>query len=452
MVFIASLLGAALFAGAAHAAPRPDSAIGPEVAVSAPNGVILSDTAALASETALASDASGSYPAAATAAYSSVDYSNSYSSSVDYSNSYSSSVDYSNSYSSSVDSYNAYSSSSAYDSIATDLATSTYSASSSMMTYGSGSYSWGGSGYDDCINQCVAEFGTPPPSWTPPPSTTTYTGSGAVHTVIVAPMQGVLRFVPPFINASVGDTVHFEWHANNHTVTKSSELELCNKTSNAPFASGEQNSGFTFDQVVNDTNPVFYYCGTPGHCQKGMFGVINPPAGFVGSPETVDAMMPSMVSNSSTLSAMMSYANSLNGSASAMSWGGAVNMSAFPAWSQSYVMENVLYARALFAKNPDIMGADGKVDMSAGGNPIQFPQDLAAVISSNAAVSNDASSSSSSASAASSTAASMSGSMSMSASSSGSAASATATNGAGHVAASGALLSVAAIVASLLAL
>ena len=51
MVFIASLLGAALFAGAAHAAPRPDSAIGPEVAVSAPNGVILSDTAALASET-----------------------------------------------------------------------------------------------------------------------------------------------------------------------------------------------------------------------------------------------------------------------------------------------------------------------------------------------------------------------------------------------------------------
>ena len=271
-----------------------------------------------------------------------------------------------------------------------------------------------------------------------------------MHTVIVAPTQGVLRFVPPFINASVGDTVHFEWHANNHTVTKSSQLELCNKTADAPFASGEQNSGFTFDQVVNDTNPVFYYCGTPTHCQKGMFGVINPPAGFVGSPETVDAMMPSMVSNSSTLSAMMSYAGSLNGSAAAMSWGGAVNMSAFPEWSQSYVMENVLYARALFAKNPDIMGADGKIDMSAGGNPIKFPEDIAATLrSGNNAAQSDASSSSSSA-APSSTASSSSASSSSSGSSA--AASPTQTNGARHVAASGALIGAVAVVASLLAL
>ena len=57
----------------------------------------------------------------------------------------------------------------------------------------------------------------------------------------------------------------FVWGANNHTVTKSSELQLCNKTGDAPFASGTHDKGFTFDQVVNDTNPVFYYCGTPGH-------------------------------------------------------------------------------------------------------------------------------------------------------------------------------------------
>lgn len=49
MVFITSFIGAALFAGVASALPRPDSAIGSEVAVSAPNGIILSDTAALAS-------------------------------------------------------------------------------------------------------------------------------------------------------------------------------------------------------------------------------------------------------------------------------------------------------------------------------------------------------------------------------------------------------------------
>lgn len=50
MVNFAPVFGAAaLFASLVSAAPRPDSAIGDEVAVSAPNGVILSDTAELAS-------------------------------------------------------------------------------------------------------------------------------------------------------------------------------------------------------------------------------------------------------------------------------------------------------------------------------------------------------------------------------------------------------------------
>ena len=66
----------------------------------------------------------------------------------------------------------------------------------------------------------------------------------------VAPTQGVLRYVPFAVNASVGDTVLFMWGANNHTVTKSSELEICNKTSDAPFATGEQNKGFTCKQMV----------------------------------------------------------------------------------------------------------------------------------------------------------------------------------------------------------
>lgn len=52
MVYFAPLISAAaLFAGLTSAAPRPrpDSAVGGEVAVSAPNGVVLSDTAELAS-------------------------------------------------------------------------------------------------------------------------------------------------------------------------------------------------------------------------------------------------------------------------------------------------------------------------------------------------------------------------------------------------------------------
>ena len=105
--------------------------------------------------------------------------------------------------------------------------------------------------------------------YTPTPSYTnggnSGSGTGSTITVIVAPTQGVLRYVPFAVNASVGDTIHFMWNANNHTVTKSSELQICNKTSDAPFASGEQNKGFTFDQVVNDTSTTFFYCGTPGH-------------------------------------------------------------------------------------------------------------------------------------------------------------------------------------------
>jgi plastocyanin len=82
-----------------------------------------------------------------------------------------------------------------------------------------------------------------------PPSSTSNSGSGSsgsgmTHTVWVAPTQGVLRYVPFAVNASVGDTVKFIWGANNHTVTKSSELTPCNKTSDQLFASGEQNKSF----------------------------------------------------------------------------------------------------------------------------------------------------------------------------------------------------------------
>jgi len=84
-----------------------------------------------------------------------------------------------------------------------------------------------------------------------PPATATMdsTGSGATHTVIVAPTQGVLRYIPFTTNASVGDTVKFIWGANEHTVTHSSQLAICNKTSDSPFSSGEQNQTFTCEHT-----------------------------------------------------------------------------------------------------------------------------------------------------------------------------------------------------------
>lgn len=134
------------------------------------------------------------------------------------------------------------------------------------------------------------------PSATDNAETSGVAGTGATHTVIVAPTQGVLRYVPFAVNASVGDTIEFKWQANMHTVTKSSQLALCNKTDDQPFTSGVNNASFTFTQVVNSTDPVFYYCGVPTHCQKGMFGIINPPNAFV-SPNSVGAMMPELMKN-----------------------------------------------------------------------------------------------------------------------------------------------------------
>lgn len=185
------------------------------------------------------------------------------------------------------------------------------------------------------LAECLSQYGTPDSAYMPTSTTQDEgsTGTGATHTIIVAPSQGVLRYVPFAVNASVGDTIKFMWGADNHTVTKSSQLTPCNKTSDALFASGTQNKGFvcmspmrfssflsaysfsTVTQAVNDTNPVFFYCGTPGHCQQGMFGIMyvslalvkmlfyskrrnfsNPPNDF-GSATSVSASMQSIGAN-----------------------------------------------------------------------------------------------------------------------------------------------------------
>jgi len=334
MVFFASLVGAALFASLTAAAPMPDSAIGNEVAVSAPYGTPTSEP-----PTTTATGSPG--------------------------NNY-----YGN-----------------YGGISS-MTTSTMMAMGSYSTpmYGSGNSNWGGSGYDSCVQQCVASYGSVGSYTTPPTATmggsmggsaSNGSGSGVTHTVIVAPTQGVFRYVPFAINASVGDTVMFMWGANNHTVTKSSELQLCNKTSDAPFASGEHNKSFIFTQVVNDTNPTFFYCGTPGHCEKGMFGIINPPNAY-GAPTSAASMMPSMM-NDSTMAAMASYTNMMTANNSmAAGWGSSMDMSQMPSWAQPYMAQNIMYTRTFLAANPDVMKSDGSVNLgNAGGNPMVIPMDIA---------------------------------------------------------------------------
>jgi len=298
-----------------------------------------------------------------------------------YNNQYTSTTAYNNQYTSSTE-------------VVDSTSTSTTSAYNSYSTssYGSGSSYWGGSGYEDCVNQCVAQFGGSTGGGSYQATATSGSsgsyGTGATHTVIVAPTAGVFRMVPFATNASVGDTIEFHWGASNHTVTKSSALTPCNKSLEAPvFASGEQNISFVFSQVVNDTQPTFYYCGTPTHCEKGMFGIINPASTDPGSPTSLGGMMSSMAANDSDLAAYSAYSSNLTASNDvASTWGENFDMSAIPEWAASLFATNVLYTRATIGKNPEIIGSDNAIDLaSVASVPLDLPMDLTPALNAAAA-------------------------------------------------------------------
>ncbi|KAK7014900.1 Phytocyanin domain-containing protein [Favolaschia claudopus] len=274
------------------------------------------------------------------------------------------------------------------------------STTTSMNTYSTPSYGsgyWGGSGYEDCVNKCIADFGSTGGGGDNGGSyqaTATSDGSygskgnGATHTIIVAPHKGVFRMVPFATNASVGDTLEFHWGADGHTVTKSSSLLPCNKSSQDPvFATGTRNESFVFTQVVNDTNPLFYFCATPGHCEKGMFGIINPAMAAPGSPSSLSGMMQSMAATDSNLAAYAAYSNNITASNDAASaWGGNMDMSSMPDWSRSLFATNVLFTRAVLGMNPDVLKGDNSIDLSSvAKTPLMVPTDIQAPLDASSA-------------------------------------------------------------------
>jgi plastocyanin len=378
MVSFKALVAAAAFSGAVSALPRPnpqDSSVGEEIAVSAPNGIPLSDTtdpASRAAAEALVAASSTAVSATITSAAATAAVT-----------------------------------SAAVSSTAVSMDTAMASVTSAHIpvdtpAYGSGSSPGGGASYNDCVNQCMVSFGAPPTAVYAPTVTAGHegpVGTGATHTVVVAPSQGVLRYVPFALNASVGDTIKFMWGANNHTVTKGTALTPCNRSSDEfSFASGLKNKDFVFTQVVNNTEPTYFYCAAPTHCQKGMFGVINPAASF-GSPTSFGSMLPQLSANNSDVSAHVANSNkACAGHEQASKWGSNIDIGALPQWAHQYAAENVLYTRNFLAANGETLKEDGSVDLSsAGTTPMMIPQDIAAALN-NAGAGDAAGSSSASAS------------------------------------------------------
>jgi hypothetical protein len=63
----------------------------------------------------------------------------------------------------------------------------------------------------------------------------------------------------------------------------------------------------TVTQVVNSTDPTYFYCGVPSHCQKGMFGIINPPSALSSSTSIFNSMTTLAANVNSTFFVVMVF-------------------------------------------------------------------------------------------------------------------------------------------------
>ncbi|OLN85348.1 putative GPI-anchored cupredoxin-like protein 4 [Colletotrichum chlorophyti] len=105
------------------------------------------------------------------------------------------------------------------------------------------------------------------------------------HTIAVG-VSGY-SMTPPRVVANVGDTIEWIFYPDAHSVIRAEFGFPCTPyeyvdIGRAGFYSGPQpvkaitNNMPRYRVRVNDTDPIFYYCGAPGSCYKEkMMGVIN---------------------------------------------------------------------------------------------------------------------------------------------------------------------------------
>jgi len=108
----------------------------------------------------------------------------------------------------------------------------------------------------------------------------------AAEILVTVGGTGIIAYTPNQVTANVGDTVVFEFHQKNHTVTQSTFASPCTPLANG-FDSGfvpvdaNQTTGFTRAVfTVQDTNPVWAFCRQADHCELGMVFAINPGTEF----------------------------------------------------------------------------------------------------------------------------------------------------------------------------
>ncbi|KAJ5624328.1 cupredoxin [Penicillium lagena] len=113
-------------------------------------------------------------------------------------------------------------------------------------------------------------------------ATTTMSSSSSSSTHSVNVGKDGFTFEPDTLMVSPGDEVEFHFFPGDHSVAQAAFNNPCQPMSSSSFYSGSfpgsSESSNVFVLTVNDTNPIWFYCGQVGHCQAGMVGVINPPS------------------------------------------------------------------------------------------------------------------------------------------------------------------------------
>ncbi|EER26916.1 hypothetical protein D8B26_005523 [Coccidioides posadasii str. Silveira] len=118
-----------------------------------------------------------------------------------------------------------------------------------------------------------------------------------VHVVQVSDNEGALKFYPDDLQVELGEMVQFQFHPKNHSIVQSTFDRPCEPMSRSTPGMAGIRSGFmpveadsemmpVFTIMVNDTKPMWFYCGQGKHCQNGMVMAINAVA---GSNRTVEA-------------------------------------------------------------------------------------------------------------------------------------------------------------------
>jgi len=119
--------------------------------------------------------------------------------------------------------------------------------------------------------------------------------SQAAEFVIMVGKDNTLTFTPQNGTVSKGDTVTYMFVGGAHSVlladTGATKCNLSTKIQANKIAAVTPAGGKNATYMVDGTIPkIWYFCGVPGHCDKGMWGLLSLSTGATtntsGSPST----------------------------------------------------------------------------------------------------------------------------------------------------------------------